>query len=118
MRNKMLSAHRGKSVLFDLKQDSGGMIDIEFIVQCLILLHASVHPALVDDIGNIALLHLAGDLQLIDATAASAVADAYRTYRKLQHQARLQGEEPALVPLELIDAQRCAVQSLWRCVME
>ena len=118
MRQKMLAAHRSKCAQFDLKQDSGGMIDIEFIVQLLILQHASVHPALVADIGNIALLHLAGDMQLIDTTAASAVANAYRTYRKLQHQARLQGEEPALVAAELIDVQRRAVQSLWHSVVE
>ncbi len=116
MRRKMLEAHRSKAPLFDLKQESGGMIDIEFIVQFLILLHASVHPQLVADIGNIALLHLAGELQLIDVTAASAVADAYRTYRKLQHQARLQGEERTLVAVEQIHVQRDAVQSLWRSV--
>lgn len=116
MRNKMLSAHRTRPPLFDLKQESGGMIDIEFIVQFLILLHASNYPQLLADIGNIALLHLAAELQLIDADGASAVADAYRTYRKLQHQARLQGEERTLVPIELIGDQRSAVRSLWHSV--
>ena len=116
MRRKMLDAHRPKPLLFDLKQESGGMIDIEFIVQFLILLNASVHPQLVADIGNIALLHLAGELHLIDTDAASAVADAYRTYRKLQHQARLQGEERTLVAVEFIQPQRDAVQLLWHSV--
>lgn len=116
MRRKMLDSHRTRPPLFDLKQESGGMIDIEFIVQFLVLLHASNHPQLVADIGNIALLHLAGELQLISADAASAVADAYRIFRKLQHQARLQGEERTVVPVEQIDDQRSAVQALWRSV--
>ena len=118
MRQKMRGAHRSKPPLFDLKQESGGMIDIEFIVQFLILLHASTYPQLVADIGNIALLHLAGELQLIDSDAASAVADAYRTYRKLQHQARLQGEDQTLVPMDAIRVQIDAVESLWRRVFD
>ena len=117
MRQKMLGAHRAKPPLIDLKQDRGGMIDIEFIVQYLILLHASTHPALLADIGNIALLHLAADLELIQRDAAENVANAYRTYRKLQHQARLQGEERAQVAVGKIRDELIAVASLWRAVL-
>ena len=97
MRKKMIDAHPNRSALFDLKQDAGGMIDIEFIVQFLVLRHADVHPELVANIGNIALLNLAGGRGLVDKTAAAEVANAYRTYRKLQHQMRLQGDERARV---------------------
>ncbi|MFT5962246.1 MAG: glutamate-ammonia-ligase adenylyltransferase, partial [Burkholderiaceae bacterium] len=116
MRDKMTRAHPAKDRQFDLKQDRGGMIDIEFIVQYLILLHASASPQLTDDIGNIALLKLAGELGLVDTALAAAVANAYRLYRKLQHHARLQGEEQALVAPERVTAEALAVQQLWRSV--
>ncbi|MFT5587997.1 MAG: glutamate-ammonia-ligase adenylyltransferase [Bradyrhizobium sp.] len=116
MRDKMTSAHPARNRQFDLKHDRGGMIDIEFIVQYLVLLHASTSPQLTDDIGNIALLKLASGLGLIDAALAAAVANAYRVYRKLQHHARLQGEEQALVAPERVATEALAVQQLWTSV--
>lgn len=117
MRQKMVAAHHGNPALFDLKQDRGGMIDIEFMVQYLILLHAANHPALTADIGNIALLKLAGQLALIDVALSVAVADAYRSYRKLQHQARLQGIERAVVTPQQVSAQATAVHQLWQTIL-
>ena len=117
MRRKMAAVPHAKTLLFDLKQDTGGMIDIEFIVQFLILLHAATHPQMTADIGNIALLKLAGALALIAPEPAAAVADAYRTYRKLQHQARLQGEERALIAPALIATEVVAVNALWASVL-
>ena len=118
MRQKMRLANRKNALLCDVKQDPGGMIDIEFIVQYLILLHASTYPMLTADVGNIALLHLAADLQLLQPDAATSTADAYRLYRKLQHQARLQGEERTMIPAAQIQDQLAAVVSLWRNVFE
>lgn len=97
MRKKMHDAHPNRTTLFDLKHDTGGMIDIEFIVQYLVLLHATRYPQLTADIGNIALLKLCGELELIDKALAADVADAYRAFRKLQHQIRLQGSTRAYV---------------------
>ncbi|HEY8101700.1 MAG TPA: bifunctional [glutamate--ammonia ligase]-adenylyl-L-tyrosine phosphorylase/[glutamate--ammonia-ligase] adenylyltransferase [Burkholderiaceae bacterium] len=113
MREKMHKAYPSRSALFDLKQDTGGMIDIEFIVQYLILRHAAQYPQLVADIGNIALLKLCGEMGLIDAELAGEVADAYRTFRRLQHQIRLQGEERARVEGERVAAEIAAVKRLW-----
>jgi [glutamine synthetase] adenylyltransferase / [glutamine synthetase]-adenylyl-L-tyrosine phosphorylase len=113
MREKLHKAYPSRSALFDLKQDTGGMIDIEFIVQYLILRHAAQYPQLVADIGNIALLKLCGKLGLINAELAGEVADAYRTFRKLQHQIRLQGEERARVEGERVAAEIAAVKRLW-----
>jgi glutamate-ammonia-ligase adenylyltransferase len=118
MRQKMRDAHPSRSAQFDLKHDDGGMIDIEFIVQYLVLGYASRHPQLTGDIGNIALLKLCGELGLIDLELGIAVADAYRTYRKLQHQERLQGVERARVdPAHVEDEAEC-VQKLWSAVFD
>ncbi|MBC7501043.1 MAG: bifunctional [glutamate--ammonia ligase]-adenylyl-L-tyrosine phosphorylase/[glutamate--ammonia-ligase] adenylyltransferase, partial [Herminiimonas sp.] len=71
MRKKMADAHPNRSAFFDLKHDAGGMIDIEFMVQFLVLRHAAEHPQLVPNTGNIALLKLAGQLGLVDDRAAA-----------------------------------------------
>ncbi|MDB5773476.1 MAG: glnE [Burkholderia sp.] len=113
MRRKMRDAHPNRTMLFDLKHDAGGMIDIEFIVQFLVLRHASTYPQLTADIGNIALLKLCGDLGLIDAGLAQQVANAYRTFRKLQHKIRLQGQERARVEPEQVKNEIGAVKLLW-----
>jgi glutamate-ammonia-ligase adenylyltransferase len=113
MRQRMHDAHPNRSALFDLKQDPGGMIDIEFIVQYLVLRHACQHPQLTANTGNIALLHLCGELGLVDAALADAAADAYRDYRRLQHQMRLQGQENARVEPAAVAAHSAAVVALW-----
>ncbi|MDQ9169798.1 bifunctional [glutamate--ammonia ligase]-adenylyl-L-tyrosine phosphorylase/[glutamate--ammonia-ligase] adenylyltransferase [Oxalobacteraceae bacterium R-40] len=113
MRQKMHDAHPNRSTLFDLKHDAGGMIDIEFMVQYLVLRYAPQYPELTADIGNIALLNLCGRLGLIDNGLASKVADAYRTFRKLQHQIRLQGHERARVETESVADEISAVKALW-----
>lgn len=114
MRRRMHDAYPNRSGLFDLKQDPGGMIDIEFIVQYLVLRHACLHPQLTANAGNIALLHRCGELGLVDAALADAAADAYREYRRLQHQVRLQGPENARVEPALVAGHAASVIALWQ----
>lgn len=118
MRKRMDEAHPNRSGLFDLKHDPGGMIDIEFIVQYLVLAHSGEHPAMAGDIGNIALLQLAGKLGLIDPGLALQVADAYRHFRKQQHAIRMRGDDRARVTVESVEALRKAVLALWNAVIE
>ena len=113
MRKRMVDAKPNHSALFDLKQDPGGMIDIEFIVQFLVLQHAAAYPQLTANFGNIALLHMCADLGLIDTGLAASVADAYRKYRKLQHQLRLQGQDLARIDPALVCAEAVTVRALW-----
>lgn len=119
MRRRMLEGHPNASELFDLKHDRGGMVDIEFIVQTLVLGHSHRHPQLVRNLGNIALLRMAGEAGLIEPHLAAAVADAYRRYRKLQHELRMNSAEgdAARVPVELVADEAVQVRSLWREVM-
>jgi len=113
MRQKMLDGHPNASALFDLKHDRGGMVDIEFIVQYLVLAHSHRHGDLVRNLGNIALLQMASGMRLIDMTLAREVADAYRTFRALQHRLRLNGAERARVEPAEVEAQAAAVRRLW-----
>ncbi|MFZ6814252.1 bifunctional [glutamate--ammonia ligase]-adenylyl-L-tyrosine phosphorylase/[glutamate--ammonia-ligase] adenylyltransferase [Undibacterium sp. Rencai35W] len=118
MRKKMHDAHPNRTDLFDLKQDVGGMIDIEFIVQFLVLQHAHTYPQLTANIGNIALLKLCGELGLIDASLAAGNADAYRLFRKLQHNQRLQGVEKARVEREQVATEIQSTKTLWHSLLE
>jgi glutamate-ammonia-ligase adenylyltransferase len=115
MRQRMRDANINRTDLFDLKHDEGGMIDIEFIVQFLVLAHAAQYPQLTGNLGNIALLKICGTLGLIDAALADQVADAYRLMRKLQHQIRLQGSDAArTVAPALVEAHTSSVRRLWK----
>jgi len=116
MRRRMLDGHPNRSRLFDLKHDRGGMVDVEFMVQFLVLAHAHDQPRLLGNLGNIALLRISGELELIDVALASAAANAYRRFRKLQHELRLNGAEFARVTPDSVAADAAAVQALWRTV--
>jgi glutamate-ammonia-ligase adenylyltransferase len=116
MRKRMADGHPNNSGLFDLKHDRGGMIDIEFIVQYLVLAHARQHHELTGNLGNIALLHMAGALGLVPAPLAARVADAYRDYRKLQHKLRLDGAQFARVEPAEVAGQAEATRELWGAV--
>ncbi|MFO1284302.1 MAG: bifunctional [glutamate--ammonia ligase]-adenylyl-L-tyrosine phosphorylase/[glutamate--ammonia-ligase] adenylyltransferase [Burkholderiales bacterium] len=113
MRVRMGEGHPNPTPRFDLKHDPGGMVDIEFAVQYLVLAHAHDHPRLTANLGNIALLGIAGGLGLVDATLASRVADAYRDYRRAQHAIRLTGAAHARVDPANHAARRADVEALW-----
>ena len=117
MRAKMHDGHPNQSGLFDLKHDAGGMVDIEFIVQYLVLAHSDRHPELTRNLGNIALLGSAGELGLIPPELARAAADAYRSYRRQQHRLRLDGHAQARVDPTGVDSERRHVLALWSQVL-
>ena len=113
MRKKLHGAHPNTSGLFDLKHDAGGMIDIEFAVQYLVLGFSNRHPDLTGNLGNIALLRMAAGHGLIPAALAERSRDAYREFRRLQHTLRLNGAKYARVPAAQIEAHAAAVRELW-----
>jgi [glutamine synthetase] adenylyltransferase / [glutamine synthetase]-adenylyl-L-tyrosine phosphorylase len=112
MRQKMMEAHGGQSPRFDLKHGRGGLIDVEFLVQYLVLGYAHAHPALIGNVGNIALLRQAGQLGLVDGHLAERCADSYRELRRLQHRQRL-NDLPSRVPAETVEALRAPTVALW-----
>jgi len=117
MREKMVSAHPNTSGRLDIKHDHGGLIDVEFIVQYLVLGHAHDYPELVANIGNLALLMLAAQLQLINKEDALAAHGAYRRLRQLQHALRLQGGKYARVDSATLAPEIAAVKKLWTAVL-
>jgi glutamate-ammonia-ligase adenylyltransferase len=115
MREKVRAARPVKGDVFDVKHSAGGMMDVEFAVQFLVLAHSAAHPGLLDNVGNIALLQRAESHGLLPAGLGVAAADAYRELRRAQHRARL-NEQPTQVPPGEMATQRDAVMALWRTV--
>ena len=117
MRQLIHQGNINHSDRFDVKHDIGGMIDIEFIVQALILAHAHQHPELIDNVGNVALLQRAGKMGLINSGLAEQVAIGYARLRGFQHQERLKGARQARVDVALVADIKPAVIALWNDVL-
>ena len=117
MRQKMRAGHVIPTDVFDLKQSLGGIIDVEFMVQYLVLANAHQHPEVADNIGNIALLAKFAGLGVIENKQAEAVANAYRELRKKQHALRLQGHSKAQVAMAEVAKLVEPVRALWMQLM-
>ena len=112
MRGRVRDAHPVKADRFDVKHSVGGMIDVEFAVQFLVLSQARLHPELMPNTGNIALLQRAEEAGLLPHGVGLNAAAAYRELRRMQHQARL-NEQPTQVALSVAAKERAAVLALW-----
>jgi glutamate-ammonia-ligase adenylyltransferase len=116
MRERLREAHACGPHQFDIKHSPGGMIDVEFAVQYLILAHSHRHPELLDNKGNIALLDRAEAAGLLPAGVGHAAGQAYRELRRIQHRARLDDAPTKLSDerLALIAPHKAAVLALWQ----
>ncbi|MGH8620878.1 MAG: bifunctional [glutamate--ammonia ligase]-adenylyl-L-tyrosine phosphorylase/[glutamate--ammonia-ligase] adenylyltransferase, partial [Burkholderiales bacterium] len=117
MRRKLREGHPNRTQLFDLKHDPGGLVDVEFAVQYLVLGHSRAHAGLTGNIGNLALLKLAARLGLLGGDRAQAAHDAYRRLRQLQHALRLAGEKYARIAPGEVAREIRAVRELWTSIM-
>lgn len=109
MRTNTNVAEKG---LFDLKQGEGGVTDIEFIVQYLLLLHAKDHRHLVrcsDNLRQLAALEL---FEIILSSQASELRLAYRRYRFLIHHQQLKGKK-ALLKNDMVEEEINTVKKIW-----
>lgn len=116
MREKMRATLHIALDIFDIKHSIGGIIDVEFLVQYLVLAYAKQYPQLTHNIGNIGLLKLLASLQIIDQQLAENVVLAYRDYRHTQHMLKLQGAAHLRVPLDTVKSHMLAVKALWQQV--
>jgi glutamate-ammonia-ligase adenylyltransferase len=117
MREKMRGAlDKGSAAEFDVKQGQGGLTDIEFITQYLVLRHAPQHGALLDwpdHWRQTEALVAAGVLQ---AEQASGLIEIYRTYRGWLHRRSLQALD-ALAPAAEFAAERARTRAFWEAIL-
>jgi glutamate-ammonia-ligase adenylyltransferase len=113
MRSRMRrELDRSETGLFDLKHGRGGIGDIEFIVQYLVLRHAASYPAVIrysDNIRQVAALASAG---LLDVQTAARLQATYREFRRRLHHLSLNDRPPIVADNELTD-ERGFVAAVW-----
>lgn len=113
MRKKMRAQlDRSSDTLFDLKQGHGGIGDIEFLVQYLVLANAESHPAVIhypDNIRQLGTLIAAGCLTEDEGRQLQEI---YKTYRSLLHRLALD-EKASLVERGEFGDERDFVEALW-----
>jgi glutamate-ammonia-ligase adenylyltransferase len=98
---------------FDLKQDRGGIVDIEFMVQYLVLRHAAEMPALMRWTDNIRILASIEAEGLLASDEVELLREAYKAYRAAGHRQTLQNRSGVLGEQEMT-AYRNSVSGLWQ----
>ena len=117
MRQKMSdSLDKSTTELFDLKQGSGGIVDIEFMVQYLVLAYAHKHPSLSQYSDNVRILEAIKQAGLLTSEQVDALIHAYKTYRSKYHRVALQNEKP-IVDQGCYQVEREAVKAIWKGLM-
>ncbi len=103
MRNKMRQ-HLDKSSAsqIDIKQGLGGLVDIEFLVQYLVLAHSAQYPNLSDYPDNINLLEYLASLGVITEYQQQTLVKNYCELRDFGHHATLQNHAALITPAEFI----------------
>lgn len=118
MRRRMLEEHgSARPGRFHLKRDAGGVVDIEFMVQYLVLAHAHESPGLLEETATVGLLRALAGSGILEPDMAERLAAVYRAYRTRIHAASLQSREPVAESPEL-DDERAFVLARWRALME
>lgn len=113
MRMKMTeNLDQSTATTFDLKQGRGGITEIEFIIQYLVLRWANDYPQLLEPRSVLRLLKIFTDCQLLDITACEQLGKAYRAYRAETHRLVLQNQ-PTLVNDDKFAPSRQQVMYWW-----
>jgi glutamate-ammonia-ligase adenylyltransferase len=97
---------------FDLKQDAGGIVDIEFMVQYAALAWSREHPALLRYTDNIRILEGLEEAGLMPVADAGLLREAYKAYRSAAHRQALQND-PGVVAGEQFATERREVMRIW-----
>ena len=123
MREKMRSNlaskpnKQGQIEHFHLKQDQGGIVDIEFMVQFGVLAYSNEFPELLTYTDNIRILAALETCGLMSAASAQILCDCYRDIRAVEHRQTLQNKS-GQVTLSELRQQRQQVQALWQEFMQ
>jgi [glutamine synthetase] adenylyltransferase / [glutamine synthetase]-adenylyl-L-tyrosine phosphorylase len=107
---------KGGSGQFDLKQDPGGVADIEFLAQYWTLKWADRHPPLVAYPDTIRQLESVGSAALVDHAVVDDLVAAYRAYRRVTHRLSLEQVKPVVGDAPHA-ATRRRVTEIWEAVM-
>jgi len=97
---------------FEIKQGKGGIVDIEFLVQYLVLVHSHQYPALLTYTDNFRILEAAQECQLLDQSEMQILINAYLDLRSTSHQIALQ-QEGRLLSAKNLQSFQSSVSTIW-----
>ena len=118
MREKMRAAFADRTTgQFDLKHSPGGVADIEFMAQFLLLAHAHDYHSLTTYTDTMRLLQCLAELGLLSQDRAEKLQTIYCDYRNLGHKQALQGNR-AVVAHQEVAGQQGDVLAIWQTLME
>lgn len=112
MRNHLGSKTQSKTQ-FNLKQDRGGIVDIEFIVQYFCLAMSESHPEIISYTDNIRILQAIGVAKLLPAEDCGKLIDAYILYRSRGHRNAMQERSSTIFDVEQLQKSRIDVGEIW-----
>lgn len=101
------------SKAFNIKQDAGGIVDIEFMVQYAVLAWAHSQPALLRYTDNIRILECLAASNLLSTQEVEQLTEAYKALRSLGHRLALQ-QKANLVEGASLDSERETVTRIWQ----
>ncbi len=122
MRKRMVKDNcRSDENHYDLKLDYGGIVDIEFLLQYLVLQYGAKHPSLLGPRNTLTLVWAIQEVGLLDAEAADRLGKTYwhylRRYRDLKLVDLDLADQPALIPHSEFESERAFVLALWAAVI-
>ena len=121
MREKMRKELKASStsdqdkLAFQIKQGTGGIVDIEFMVQYLVLAYSGDHPDLLTYTDNYRILEAARECDLLQESEMVTLIDTYLELRAASHQIALQQVED-LSTLSKLEHHQAAVMTIWQRV--
>ena len=113
MRNHLLKVEPG---MFDLKQSSGGIADIEFIAQYMVLANSHEHKRLCFWSDNVRIFSDLAELELLPLESAQALTQAYCHLRDESHRLTLQ-QKPTVLPIDALQPHIDRVEAIYQQVL-
>ncbi len=114
MREKMIGHLASKKGdVFDLKADPGGITDIEFIAQYLVLRYANIEPELTRWSDNVRIFELMARYNIMEQQEAVQLTHAYVTLRDEIHHLALQ-EHNGKVAVDMFVTEREQIRASWQ----
>lgn len=117
MRENLGSKKQGGDEVFHIKQDAGGIVDIEFLVQYCVLAFSHQHPELLKVTDNMRLLDVLAATAVLPEDQARALQEAYLAYRKAAHHAALEKAGTSVDATPWAE-HRQQVSQVWRAFFE
>ncbi|WJM97125.1 bifunctional [glutamate--ammonia ligase]-adenylyl-L-tyrosine phosphorylase/[glutamate--ammonia-ligase] adenylyltransferase [Pseudomonas defluvii] len=97
---------------FDIKQDAGGIVDIEFMVQYAALAWSDKHPALLRYTDNIRILEGLEEVGLMPVSDAVLLREVYKAFRSAAHRQALQ-KQAGVIDAGQFVSERREVRRIW-----